>query len=71
VAAPGARRLPAMLETDSRLSAVRLREARALLAPPLPRAESLAGVTAAAALFAISALALALAVVMMPTPWPT
>jgi hypothetical protein len=40
-----------MLETDSRLSAVRLREARAF--------------------FAISALALAVTVVMMPTPWPT
>jgi hypothetical protein len=60
-----------MLETDSRLSAVRLREARALLAAPPARPESLAGVTAAAAFFAISALALAVAVVMMPTPWPT
>jgi hypothetical protein len=60
-----------MLETDSRLSAVRLREARTLLARPSARAESLAGVTAAAAFFAISALTLAVAVVMMPTPWPT
>ena len=60
-----------MLETDSRLSAVRLREARALLEPPPGRTESLAGVTAAAAFFAITALALAVAVVMMPTPWPT
>ena len=60
-----------MLETDSRLGAARLREARALLTPPPARAESLAGVTAAAALFAVSALALATAVVLMPTPWPT
>ena len=64
-----------MLETDSRLSAVRLREARELLTPPPARPEgltgSLAGVTAAAAFFAISALTLAVAVVMMPTPWPT
>jgi hypothetical protein len=29
------------------------------------------GLAAAAALFAISALALAATVVMMPTPWPT
>jgi hypothetical protein len=55
-----------MAETDSRL-----RRARALLASPPARPESLAGVTAAAALFAVSALALATAVVMMPTPWPT
>jgi len=54
-----------MPQTDSQL-----RRARALLAPPPPRVESLAGVTAAAALFAVSALALAVAVVMMPTPWP-
>lgn len=67
----GGRRLRAMLETNSRLSAVRLREVRALLAPPPERAESLAGVTAAAAFFAIAALALAAAVVMMPSPWPT
>jgi hypothetical protein len=60
-----------MLETDSRLGADRLREARALLAAPPARAESLAGVTAAAAFFAISALALAVAVAVMPTPWPT
>jgi hypothetical protein len=54
-----------MPQTDSQL-----RRARALLAPPPARAESLAGVTAAAALFAISALMLAATVVMMPTPWP-
>ena len=55
-----------MPQTDSRL-----RRARSLLVPPPARVESLAGVTAAAALFAISALALAATVVMMPTPWPT
>ena len=60
-----------MLETNSRLSAVRLREARALLDPAPTRAVGLGAVTAAAALFAISALALAVTVVMMPTPWPT
>jgi hypothetical protein len=60
-----------MLETDSRLSAIRLREARTLLAATPARPASLASVTAAAAFFAISALALAAAVVMMPTPWPT
>jgi len=70
-AAPGERRLSAMLETDSRLSAIRLRDARALLAPPTAGAESLAGVIAAAAFFAITAMALAAAVVMMPSPWPT
>jgi hypothetical protein len=70
-ASAGERRLPAMLETDSRLSAVRLREVRALLATPPTGSESLAGVIAAAAFFAITALALAGAVVMMPSPWPT
>jgi len=60
-----------MAVSDSQISAARLREARALLAAPAARAESLAAVTAAAAFFAISALALAFAVVMMPTPWPT
>ena len=60
-----------MLETDSRLSAVRLREARSMLAPASTRTVGLAAVTAAAAFFAISALALAVTVVMMPTPWPT
>ena len=56
---------------DSSFDPQRLRQARALLAAPSARAESLGGVAAAAALFAISALALAAAVVMMPTPWPT
>ena len=60
-----------MLETDSRLSAVRLREVRALLTAPRAGPESLAGVIAAAAFLAITALALAAAVVMMPSPWPT
>jgi hypothetical protein len=43
---------------------------RALLAPPPARAGSLTRVTLAAAFFAVSALALAAIVVMMPTPWP-
>jgi hypothetical protein len=60
-----------MAVSDSQTSAARLREARALLATPAPRTESLTAVTAAAAFFAISALTLAVAVVMMPTPWPT
>ncbi len=55
-----------MLQSDSQL-----RRARVLLAPPSARAVSLAAVTTAAAFFAISALALATTVVMMPTPWPT
>ena len=55
-----------MPQTDSQL-----RRARNLLAPPAPRAESLTGIMAAAAFFAISAMALAVTVVMMPTPWPT
>ena len=62
----GRRRLQAMPQTDSQLN-----RARALLAPPPARPTSFAGVTTAAAFFAISALALATAVVMMPTPWPT
>ena len=55
-----------MPQTDSQL-----RRARALLASPPVRTESLAAVTAAAAFFAVAALTLAVAVVMMPTPWPT
>ena len=55
-----------MPQTDSQLS-----RAHRLLAPPHPRPASFAAVTAAAAFFAISALALATTVVMMPTPWPT
>jgi hypothetical protein len=45
-------------------------EAKALLAPR-SRADSLTEVTLAAAFFAVTALALAATVVMMPTPWPT
>ena len=56
---------------DSSFDPQRLRQARALLAAPPVRAEGLGGLAAAAALFAISALALAATVVMMPTPWPT
>jgi hypothetical protein len=57
--------------TDSPFDPQRLRQARALLAPAPPRAEGLGGLAAAAALFAISAMALAATVVMMPSPWPT
>jgi hypothetical protein len=56
---------------DSSFDPRRLRQARALLAPPPTRAAGLGGLAAAAALFAISALALAVTVMMMPTPWPT
>lgn len=56
---------------DSSFDPQRLRQARALLAAPPVRAEGLGGLAAAAAFFAISAMALAVAVVMMPTPWPT
>jgi hypothetical protein len=55
--------------TDSNFDPGRLRKAKALLAPR-PLSEGLAGITAAAAFFALSALALAVTVVMMPTPWP-
>ena len=57
--------------TDSRFDARRLGEARRLLAAPAARRQGLGGLAAAAAFFAISALALAPAVVMTPTPWPT
>jgi hypothetical protein len=57
--------------TDSPFDRERLRQARALLAPPSPRSGGLGGLAAAAAFFAISALGLAVTVVMMPTPWPT
>ncbi|HZZ88352.1 MAG TPA: hypothetical protein VFE13_08445, partial [Caulobacteraceae bacterium] len=53
------------LNTDSQLPRV-----RALLAPRPVRGESFALVAAAAAFFAISALTLAVVVVMTPTPWP-
>jgi hypothetical protein len=56
---------------DSPFDPQRLRHARALLAAPPSRAAGLGGLAAAAAFFAISALALAAAVVMTPTPWPT
>ncbi len=56
---------------DSTFDPQRLRQARALLAPRSARPQGMGGLAAAAALFAISALALAATVVMMPTPWPT
>ena len=56
--------------TDSIFDQRRLGEARRLLALPAARAQGLGGVAAAAAFFAIAALALAATVVMMPTPWP-
>ncbi len=40
-----------------------------MMAPPAANG-GLAAVAAAAALFALSALGLAMTVVMMPTPWP-
>ena len=55
---------------DSPFDPQHLREARALLVAPT-RSEGFGGVAAAAAFFAIAALALAATVVMMPTPWPT
>jgi hypothetical protein len=58
-----------MARSDSTFDPRRLSEARALLAPP-PATQGVAGLTAAAAFFAVSALALAVAVVTMPTPWP-
>ena len=54
---------------DSTFDPKPLRRARGLLAEP-PAAEGLGGLAAAAAFFAISALALAVTVVLMPTPWP-
>jgi hypothetical protein len=58
-----------MPRTDSPFDPRTLREARAILAPP-PRVDGLGGLAAAAAFFAVSALALATTVVMLPTPWP-
>jgi hypothetical protein len=55
-----------MPQSDSQL-----RRARSFLAAPPTRSGSLTQVTIAAAFFAVSALALAATVVMMPTPWPT
>ena len=46
-----------------------LRQARALLADPV-RSESLLPLTAAAALFAASALGLVVLVISLPSPWP-
>jgi hypothetical protein len=54
---------------DSPFDPKPLRQARVMLAPP-EAGGGMGGLTAAAALFAISALALALTVVTMPTPWP-
>jgi hypothetical protein len=56
---------------DSRFDPQRLNRARALLAARPAPAGGLGGLAAAAAFFAISALALAATVVMTPTPWPT
>lgn len=57
---------------DSTFDPQRLKQARALLAAPQAATSgNLGGVAAAAAFFAVSALALAAAVVMTPTPWPT
>lgn len=54
---------------DSPLDPTPLRQARVMLAAP-DASDGLAALTAAAAFFAVSALALAVTVVMMPTPWP-
>jgi hypothetical protein len=59
--------LPAM--ADSRFDPYRLRQARTLLMAP-PQSEGVGAVAAAAAFFAVSALGLAMTVVLMPTPWP-
>jgi len=58
-----------MATTDSPFDPKPLRQARAMLAEP-SRADGLGGLAAAAAFFAVAALALATTVVMMPTPWP-
>jgi hypothetical protein len=58
-----------MLRTDSPFDPRSLREAREMLVPP-SRVDGLGGLAAAAAFFAVSALALATTVVMLPTPWP-
>jgi hypothetical protein len=54
---------------DSPFDPKPLRQARVLLAEP-QSPDGMGGLTAAAAFFAVSALALAVTVVMMPTPWP-
>ena len=48
-----------------------LRQARALLSERTPRDVSLTSVMAAAAFFATCALVLVVAVLSVPTPWPT
>jgi hypothetical protein len=58
-----------MATTDSPLDPKPLRQARVLLAEP-SQSEGIGGMAAAAAFFAISAMALAVTVVLMPTPWP-
>ena len=55
---------------DSYFDPARLRRARALLMNPPPAEAGLAQIAAAAAFFAVSALGLAMTVVLMPTPWP-
>jgi len=56
---------------DSPFDPSPLQQARALLAPPTPRGESLRSVLLSAALFAVTALALVALVVSSPSPWPT
>lgn len=53
---------------DSPHDPTRLRQARALLAAR-PVVEGFGGVAAAATFFVLSALALAMTVVLMPSPW--
>jgi hypothetical protein len=55
--------------SDSSFDPTRLREARALMTGS-GEARGVGGVAAAAAFFAISALALAVIVVLSPAPWP-
>ena len=57
-----------MPRPDSRLDAANLRKARALLAEREPT-ENITSVVAAAAFFAVSALALAVMVIAMPLQW--
>ncbi len=54
---------------DSPFDPKPLRQARVLLAE-LAQSEGIGGMAAAAAFFAISAMALAMTVALMPTPWP-
>jgi hypothetical protein len=55
---------------DSRFDATRLRQARVLLAAPAAPTAGIAAVISAATFFAVSAMGLAMTVVLMPTPWP-